>query len=93
MPCRRWETPARNTSSPATTARRAPTGPIAGMRASIYATVRDWLGKPLDAITRRDIESRFQLLTKRHGHVPATTARQGGGYRLRPRYCRAGVRV
>ena len=31
----------------------------------------DWLGKPLDAITRRDIESRFQLLTERHGAVPA----------------------
>ena len=31
----------------------------------------DWLGKPLDAITRRDIESRFHLLTQRHGAVPA----------------------
>ena len=31
----------------------------------------DWLGQPLDAITRRDIESRFQLVTERHGAVPA----------------------
>ena len=31
----------------------------------------DCLGKPLDAITRRDIESRFQFLTERHGVVPA----------------------
>ena len=31
----------------------------------------DWLIRPLDAIARRDIESRFQLLTERHGQVPA----------------------
>ena len=38
-----------------------------------YATlyVGDWLSRPLDAITRRDIESRFQLLTERHGVMPA----------------------
>ena len=30
-----------------------------------------WLGKPLDAITRRDIESRFHMLTEHHGAVPA----------------------
>ena len=31
----------------------------------------DWLSRPLDAITRRDIESRFRLLTERHGEMPA----------------------
>ena len=31
----------------------------------------DWLSRPLDAITRRDIESRFHLLTERHGAMPA----------------------
>ena len=31
----------------------------------------DWLSRPLDAITRRDIESRFRLLTERHGEIPA----------------------
>jgi len=31
----------------------------------------DWLSRPLDAVTRRDIESRFQLLTERHGAMPA----------------------
>ena len=31
----------------------------------------DWLSRPLDAITRRDVESRFRLLTERHGAMPA----------------------
>ena len=31
----------------------------------------DWLSRPLDAITRRDVESRFRLLTERHGEMPA----------------------
>ncbi len=31
----------------------------------------DWLARPLDAITRRDIEARFHLITERHGKVPA----------------------
>ena len=31
----------------------------------------DWLARPLDAITSRDIETRFQLLIERHGAVPA----------------------
>ena len=31
----------------------------------------DWLSRPLDAITRRDVENRFRLLTERHGPMPA----------------------
>ena len=31
----------------------------------------DWLSRPLDGITRRDIEARFRLITERHGKVPA----------------------
>jgi len=31
----------------------------------------DWLLRPLDAITRGDVESRFRLLTERHGEMPA----------------------
>ncbi len=31
----------------------------------------DWLSRPLDAVTRRDVESRFQLITERHGEIPA----------------------
>ena len=34
----------------------------------------DWRGRPLDAISRRDIEARFQLITERHGEVPANQA-------------------
>ena len=31
----------------------------------------DWLSRPLDSITRRDVEGRFRLLTERHGETPA----------------------
>ncbi len=31
----------------------------------------DWLTRPLDNITRREVESRFQFLTERHGEMPA----------------------
>ena len=31
----------------------------------------DWLSRPLDGITRRDVESRFRLLTERRGEMPA----------------------
>ena len=31
----------------------------------------DWLSRSLDTITRRDVESRFRLLTERHGEMPA----------------------
>ena len=31
----------------------------------------DWLGRPLDAIDRRDVEARFHLITERHGRMPA----------------------
>jgi len=31
----------------------------------------DWRSRPLDTITRRDVEARFHLLTERHGQVPA----------------------
>ena len=34
----------------------------------------DWRSRPIDAITRRDIENRFHLLTERHGGVPANQA-------------------
>ncbi len=38
-----------------------------------YATLYlgDWRSRPLDAVTRRDVENRFHLLTERHGAVPA----------------------
>ncbi len=31
----------------------------------------DWLSRPVDAITHRDIDGRFRLLTERHGEMPA----------------------
>ena len=31
----------------------------------------DWRSRPLDSVTRRDIEHRFHLITERHGAVPA----------------------
>ncbi len=31
----------------------------------------DWLSRPIDSITRRDVENRFRLLTERHGEMPA----------------------
>ncbi len=31
----------------------------------------DWLSRPVDGITRRDVESRFGLLTEHHGEMPA----------------------
>ena len=31
----------------------------------------DWRPRALDAITRREVEARFQLITERHGPVPA----------------------
>ena len=34
----------------------------------------DWRSRALDAITRRDIENRFHLITERHGAVPANQA-------------------
>ena len=34
----------------------------------------DWRSRPIDGITRRDIENRFHLLTERHGAVPANQA-------------------
>ena len=34
----------------------------------------DWRPRPIDGITRRDVESRFHLLTERHGAVPANQA-------------------
>ena len=37
--------------------------------AALY--LEDWLSRPLDGITRRDVESRFRLLTERHGEMPA----------------------
>ena len=37
--------------------------------AALYLS--DWLSRPLDGITRRDLENRFRLLTERHGEMPA----------------------
>lgn len=34
----------------------------------------DWRSRPLDAVTRIDIENRFHLITERHGAVPANQA-------------------
>ncbi len=31
----------------------------------------DWLSRPLDSITRREVEGRFGLITERHGEMPA----------------------
>ena len=31
----------------------------------------DWLSRPLDAITRREVENRFRFLTEHHGEMPA----------------------
>ena len=56
------------TSSPAGDARRRPSAPIAATRPS---NLGDWPFRPLDGITRRDIENRFHLITERHGAVPA----------------------
>ncbi len=38
-----------------------------------YATLYlgDWLSRPLDGISRRDVENHFRLLTERHGEMPA----------------------
>ena len=40
--------------------------------ASLY--LGDWLARPLDAITHRDIEARFHRITERHGAVQANQA-------------------
>ena len=34
----------------------------------------DWRSRPLDGVTRRDVEARFGLITERHGAVPANQA-------------------
>ena len=34
----------------------------------------DWLTRPLDAITRRDVEARFNRITTQHGWAPANRA-------------------
>ena len=33
----------------------------------------DWLARPLDTITRREVEARFHLVSRRHGWAIATT--------------------
>ena len=43
----------------------------AGYRRYTALYLGDWLSRSLDAITRRDVESRFRLLTERHGEMPA----------------------
>ena len=40
--------------------------------ASLY--LGDWRSRPLDSVTRRDIEKRFERITERHGAVPANQA-------------------
>ena len=42
-----------------------------GYRRHAALYLGDWLSRPLDAITRRDVESRFHLLTERPGAMPA----------------------
>ena len=42
-----------------------------GYRRYVALYLGDWLSRPLDGITRRDVESRFRLLTERHGEMPA----------------------
>ena len=48
--------------------RPAPSG---GYRRYAALYLSDWLSRPLDNIGRREIESRFRLLTERHGEMPA----------------------
>ena len=43
-------------------------------RGQIRYCFGDWLARPLDAITRRDVEARFHLLTERHGWAIANHA-------------------
>ena len=38
-----------------------------GYRELVELHLRDWLSRPLDAITRRDVEARFNHLTAHHG--------------------------
>ena len=38
-----------------------------GYRELVELHLRDWLSRPLDAITRRDVEARFNHLTAYHG--------------------------
>ena len=40
-----------------------------GYRELVELHLRDWLSRPLDAITRRDVEARFNHLTAYHGWV------------------------
>ncbi len=46
--------------------------PALGEACKDYTTLYlgDWLPRPLDAITRREVEVRFRLLTERHGEMP-----------------------
>ena len=34
---------------------------------NLRVNLSDWLARPLDAITRRDVEARFNLITEKHG--------------------------
>ena len=43
-------------------------------RGQIRYCFGDWLSRPLDTITRRDVEARFHLLTERHGWAIANHA-------------------
>jgi len=42
-----------------------------GYRQAVNRYLRDWLDRPLDAITRRDVEARFNHLSVNHGWAPA----------------------
>ncbi|MCY4057565.1 MAG: Arm DNA-binding domain-containing protein, partial [Gammaproteobacteria bacterium] len=43
-------------------------------RGQIRYCFGDWLSRPLDTITRRDVEARFHVLTERHGWAIANHA-------------------
>jgi len=45
-------------------------------RGQIRYCFGDWMARPLDTITRRDVEARFHLLTERHGWAIAKRVRQ-----------------
>ena len=97
-------------------------------RQNLRVNLADWRKRPLDSITRKDVEDRFNLITGKHGwsaanqtlsmlrsistvasasttkacairsscgwpRAGASTASGGGGYRPRPRCCRAGARA
>ena len=56
-----------------TGAKRRP-GTVVLYRSHMRRCFGDWLSRPLDAITRRDVEARFHLVTERNGGAVANQA-------------------